>query len=222
MRFRKSSMPPILGEKPSLPLPQLGPNQPAPTAADRAAIVGYAIAHFREPKSTPGEHAWTRSFRHSSSRATTSSSRPSTARSCRPSHAASSSPTTIKTEMSEYDSQLRLRAAGVPATAAHHGRPGHAASRFASRTTTTREVVVERSAAMLFQRATRPERRDLGGEARAACWRPSASRRASSTCCFHDYRRGRLRHPGHLLDDRRREDAATSASSKRWAPPTAA
>ncbi len=50
-------------------------------------------------------------------------------------------------------------------------------------------------------------RADLGGQARTAAGGHQHREGHPQRAAVHDYRRGRLRHPGHFLDDRGREDA---------------
>ena len=117
--------------------------------------------------------------------------------------------------------QLRLRAAGALAAPADHGRPRHQHPDQAQGLRATPRQVVKRLEGSCSPRPAcrwRP-----GRTSRGRCWRPSRIEKGIlNVLLFLIIARGRLRHPGHLLHDRGRRRRATSASSRPWAPPTAA
>ena len=110
----------------------------------------------------------------------------------------------IKTEMSEYDSNYVF----VPLNDLQRfrnleGRVTEIQIRI--KDYRDAKAVVERLKAMFNVYGLSVA--DVGGKAGPVARRDRRREGHPQRAAVHDHRRGRLRHPGHLLDDRRREDA---------------
>ena len=125
--------------------------------------------------------------------------------------ARSSSPTTCKTEMSEYDQSFVYVPLEQLQAHSRHGRTAAPRSRSSSRTTRRTRSFVTAELRKLFPLAGRAGR-DLGGAPGAAPGRHRRRARHPQPAAVHDRRRRGVQHPGDLHDDRVARSTATSAS----------